>query len=86
LSKVTYGHHWKEYTSTEIRYYFEMLSDDFDVEINPYRYKDYELKSPFLAFKILSKIGNMTKIFSDDLEVIVSIRGKTGWKLDSPDY
>jgi 2-polyprenyl-6-hydroxyphenyl methylase/3-demethylubiquinone-9 3-methyltransferase len=63
-----------------------MLSDDFDVEINPYRYKDYELKSPFLVFKILSKIGNMTKIFSDDLEVIVSIRGKTSWKLDSPDY
>lgn len=46
LSKVTYGHHWKESSAKEIRAYFHMLSPDFEVQINPYHYMDYELKPP----------------------------------------
>lgn len=86
LTKVTYGHHWKEYSPKEIEYYFHSLSDDFQVSINPYHYKEYELKSPFLAFKILSRLGNLTNKFSDDLEVIVEVKEKKSWKKEMPKY
>ena len=31
LNIRTYGHHWKEYSAREIKYYFETLSSDFTV-------------------------------------------------------
>ncbi len=86
FSKVTYGHHWKEYSAKEIKKYFETLSPDFSVEVNPYKYKSYDLKPPFLMFKLLSKLGNMTKIFADDLEVIVSLKQKNKWGMEEPIY
>ena len=86
FSKVTYGHHWKEYSAKEIKKYFEALSPDFAVEVNPYNYKNYDLKSPYLMFKLLSKLGNMTKIFADDLEVIVQLKHKNTWGIDEPEY
>ncbi|MEB2782533.1 methyltransferase domain-containing protein [Algoriphagus sp. C2-6-M1] len=86
FSKVTYGHHWKEYSANEIQKYFNTLSPDFDVEVNPYKYKVYNLKPPYLMFKLLSKIGNMTTIFADDLEVIVRLKEKTTWGIEEPHY
>ncbi|WP_297338034.1 class I SAM-dependent methyltransferase [Algoriphagus sp.] len=86
FSKVTYGHHWKEYSAKEVKHYFSMLSDDFEVQVHPYHYKNYELKPPFLLFKLLSKVGNFTKTFADDLEVIVSLKEKTNWKIEPPCY
>lgn len=86
FSKVTYGHHWKEYSAKEIKKYFEALSPDFEVEVNPYNYKDYDLKPPYLMFKLLSKLGNMTKIFADDLEVIVKVKDKNEWGIREPEY
>ncbi len=86
FSKVTYGHHWKEYSAKEIKRYFEMLSPDFEIEVNPYNYKAYELKPPYLMFKLLSKLGNMTKKFADDLEVIVKLKGKKSWGIEEPNY
>ena len=86
MSKVTYGHHWKEYSAKEIKKYFEVLSPDFEVEVNPYNYKVYDLRPPFLLFKVLSRIGNKTKIFADDLEVIVRLGKKTRWGIEEPQY
>lgn len=86
FSKVTYGHHWKEYSAKEIIKYFEVLSPDFGVEVNPYNYKSYDLKPPYLMFKLLSKLGNMTKVFADDLEVIISLKDKTAWGIEEPKY
>jgi len=86
FSKVTYGHHWKEYSAKEIKKYFEALSPDFQVEVNPYRYKAYRLKPPYLLFKLLSKLGNMTNIFADDLEVIVRLKQKSKWVIEEPEY
>lgn len=86
FSKVTYGHHWKEYTSKEIKQYFNLLSDDFETEVNPYNYKDNDLKPPYLLFKLLSKIGNKTNFFADDLEVIVRLKEKRSWKIKEPEY
>lgn len=86
FSKVTYGHHWKEYTPREIKSYFHQLSTDFEVEIHPYHYKNYELKPPFLVFKALSRLGNLTKTFADDLEVVVKLPQKKSWKIKPPTY
>jgi 2-polyprenyl-3-methyl-5-hydroxy-6-metoxy-1,4-benzoquinol methylase len=86
ISKVTYGHHWKEYSAQEIKTYFQTLSDDFHVSINPYYYKEYELKSPYLAFKILSRLGNLTKKFAEELEVIVEVKEKKSWKKGLSEY
>lgn len=86
FSKVTYGHHWKEYSAKEIKSYFKALSEDFDVEVNPYNYKSYDLKPPYLMFKVLSKIGNMTNVFADDLEVIVTLNQKGKWVTQEPEY
>lgn len=86
ISKVTYGHHWKEFSAQEIKTYFHTLSDDFQVTINPYHYKEYELKSPYLAFKVLSKLGNLTKKFAEELEVIVELKEKKSWKKRLSEY
>ena len=86
LAKVTYGHHWKEYSPNEIRAYFTQLSPDFEVTISPYHYKNYELKPPYFMFKLLSKLGNMTDTFADDLEVIVNLKQKSQWGIKEPEY
>ncbi len=86
FSKVTYGHHWKEYSANEIKTYFQTLSPDFEVQINPYHYVDWELKPPYLMFKLLSKLGNKTKAFAADLEVIVHLRQKSQWGIKEPEY
>lgn len=36
MGNVTYGHHWKEYSASEIRRYFAMLSSDFIVTTDWY--------------------------------------------------
>ncbi len=86
MSNVTYGHHWKEYSISEIRSYFKYLSDDFDVLINSYSYRTYSIKSTNFIYNILSIIGNKTLKFSDDLEVIVTVKEKNNWKLDNKEY
>lgn len=86
LDKVTYGHHWKEYSAKEVKRYFQMLSDDFEVEIHKYHYKEFEMKGPFLMFKILSKIGNFTGFLSEELEIIVRVKKNHGWKKELPKY
>ncbi|WP_111668814.1 class I SAM-dependent methyltransferase [Algoriphagus litoralis] len=86
ISKVTYGHHWKEYSPQEIKTYFGALSEDFHVTINPYHYKEYELKSPYLPFKLLAKLGNLTKTFAEELEVIVELKEKKVWKKGLSEY
>lgn len=86
FSKVTYGHHWKEYSAKEIKKYFNILSPDFEIEVNTYNYKQYDLKPPYLLFKLLSRLGNMTNIFADDLEVIVKLSEKKVWGIEEPQY
>ena len=86
MSNVTYGHHWKEYSASEIKKYFRFLSSDFEVTVYPYQYRSYDLKSPNLIFKILSILGNMTNTFADDLEVIVNLKDKKNWILNEPKY
>jgi hypothetical protein len=48
--------------------------------------KNIESLLIYLVFKILSRIGNTTNVFADDLEVIVKLNKKTGWKIKSPTH
>jgi 2-polyprenyl-6-hydroxyphenyl methylase/3-demethylubiquinone-9 3-methyltransferase len=87
FSKVTYGHHWKEYSAKEVRDYFGSLSDDFELVINKYYYKKYSWANfNTSVFKVFSAIGNLSYFFRDELEVIIVVPKKNSWKLDKPTY
>lgn len=87
LSNVTYGHHWKMYSSSEIKRYFKELSNDFSVNIKRYSYSKIDTSSPgrtlWTTFEFL---GNLTYYFSTDLEAIVSIKKTGNWKMKAPEY
>ncbi|MBD3747869.1 MAG: methyltransferase domain-containing protein [Sphingobacteriales bacterium] len=84
---VTYGHHWKEYAGSEIQRYFHQLSDDFSVKINKYHYRHHDGNGLMgLSNKIFAFIGNLSYVFADDIEAIVTIRKTGNWKLKSPEY
>ena len=59
FQKVTYGHHWKEYSKTELRTYFSSLSDGYNPEVSYYSYKKMDrnsLKDHF--YSLLMTVGN----------------------------
>jgi len=74
LDTVTYGHHWKEYSSKEIKEYFRILSPDFNVSIS--RYNDKSLKSG-IRDKLM-KCAGIFPFFRPEIEAIVSLSEKTG--------
>lgn len=89
FQKVTYGHHWKEYSKTELKTYFASLSDGYHPEVSYYSYKKMagnNLKDYF--YFLLMGLGNFLRVFSTDLEVVVHVNKKLhkGWKLKSPEY
>jgi 2-polyprenyl-6-hydroxyphenyl methylase/3-demethylubiquinone-9 3-methyltransferase len=87
FSKVTYGHHWKEYSAKEVKNYFGSLSDDFKLVINKYYYKKYAWSNLNTSiFKVFSAIGNLSYFFRDELEVIIVVPTKNSWKLEKPTY
>lgn len=87
FSKVTYGHHWKEYSAKEVKNYFGSLSDDFKLVINKYYYKKYSWANLNTSiFKVFSAIGNLSYFFRDELEVIIVVPTKNSWKLEKPTY
>jgi 2-polyprenyl-3-methyl-5-hydroxy-6-metoxy-1,4-benzoquinol methylase len=86
LDKVTYGHHWKEFSTSEIKAYFSSLSEDFQIEINNYHYKNHPLRGPFLFYQLLAKLGNQTRFFAEELEIIIQVNKKKGFKKISPNY
>jgi len=85
---VTYGHHWKEYSAYEMRTYFHLLNEGFQLKISKFCYKPNEglgsIKSPFSIF--LEKLGNRIYFFKEAMEVIVTVNKTTPWKVDIPEY
>lgn len=74
LDTITYGHHWKEYSSTEIKEYFHILSPDFNVSTNW-----YNAEPPSTGIRgTLVKCAGVFPFFRPEIEVIVSLSGKTG--------
>ncbi|WP_143959326.1 class I SAM-dependent methyltransferase [Litoribacter populi] len=87
LNQVTYGHHWKEYSAKELKHYFPSLSDDFEVTINQYNYKNYkQVIKGYPLYSFLAKIGNSTNIFAEELEAIVHVKKGHSWKKELPSY
>ena len=89
FGKVTYGHHWKEYSSNEVKSYFHQMSDAFNVKVSNYSY--FKRDNSSLKLKVLSLIialGNTLKFTSSDLEAIVTIdkNRHSGWKIKPPNY
>lgn len=88
LNTVTYGHHWKEYSSREIKAYFFQLNEGFKVSINKFAYKPSANK-PSLKNKIrglLTTIGNSIPVFKEGLEVVVKVDKSSPWKIEPPKY
>jgi len=70
LNVITYGHHWKEYSSREIKKYFATLSPDFTVETRTYEDADSNHSFVSKAFEVLPP-------FRSNIEAVVRLRGKT---------
>jgi 2-polyprenyl-6-hydroxyphenyl methylase/3-demethylubiquinone-9 3-methyltransferase len=70
LTVITYGHHWKEYSSKEIKTYFAQLSPDFLVDTATY--PDPDSNSTFLARGL-----EIIPQFRSNIEAVVRLRGKT---------
>ncbi len=88
FSNVTYGHHWKEYSAREIKYYFFKLSDAFKVTTRKYSCDKFDSKSTAnLIWSYLIKIGNLTYVMSSDIEAIITItKSEVPWKIEAPQY
>jgi len=89
FSKVTYGHHWKEYSYRELKKYHKTLSDDFSTIVRFYGYQPFDSSTlPNLFWSIVQKIGNATYFFSTDLEALVTVSksSEPKWKIQSPEY
>ncbi|GGZ19777.1 hypothetical protein GCM10007049_10400 [Echinicola pacifica] len=85
MAKGTYGHHWKEYSSREIKTYFELLSDDFSVEVQKYSYKTYKGEGQSL-YSTLAHIGNATGFLAEELEAVVTLHKGHPWKAINPQF
>lgn len=79
FGEVTYGHHWKEYSISELRKYFKTLSSDFDVTIETYSL----LPQSKVKRLILQALG-IIPAFRSDIEAVVRIAGKTGFAATAP--
>ena len=86
FNTVTYGHHWKEYSSSEIKRYFKSMSDDFLVKIKLYHYKKVNVDGINAGLTALfNYIGNFI-FLSEDIEAVVKVDKKGSWKLEPPKY
>ncbi|MBL0882568.1 MAG: hypothetical protein IBJ16_04315 [Chitinophagaceae bacterium] len=85
---VTYGHHWEEYSASEIRDYFKMLNDGFSLDIRKFHYKPVEKAHNWKAtFRIsLMNIGNTIPFFKEAMEIVVTVDKSHPWKVASPSY
>lgn len=84
---VTYGHHWKEYSASEIKKYFGYLSDGFKVDIATYRYKYFpSIDLRWRLRNLFYNLGNLIPFFRDELEAVVELDKSKPWKAVPPKY
>jgi 2-polyprenyl-6-hydroxyphenyl methylase/3-demethylubiquinone-9 3-methyltransferase len=79
LRTDTFGHHWKEYSASEIVEYFSRLSPDFRVAVRKVSYgpPSAELASQLGSIRTrLLTLGNATRFFADNLEAVVTVDSK----------
>jgi SAM-dependent methyltransferase len=81
LNTVTYGHHWKEYSSREIKEYFRLISPDFTVSTN--WYNDAPASQSLLG--TLARTAGVLPFFRPAIEGVASLSGKTGTLASVPE-
>lgn len=84
---VTYGHHWKEFSTKEISAYFRKMNDGFHVSMSKYHYQPYtptDLKSRLRIGLI--NTGNRIPFFREAIEAVVRVDKSYDWKINMPDY
>lgn len=88
LGTVTYGHHWKEYSAYELRRLFQVLSPDFDVSITAYELRPFEKWTGLKAGlrDIVRRTSAIFPLFQEELEAVITLRGRSAWHADPPDY
>ncbi|GEM_PF-616226 len=88
FTNVTYGHHWKEYSKSELMRYFRSLSPDFHCQINYWHFRPSSpirsIKDVFRRFS--QEWGRLIPCFDEQLEVVVSLNEKTGFTATPPEY
>jgi 2-polyprenyl-3-methyl-5-hydroxy-6-metoxy-1,4-benzoquinol methylase len=87
MQGATYGHHWKEYSASEIVEYFAWLSPDFRVQVRRLHYgrPNEEIARAIGPLRTaLIRLGNFTRYFADNLEAIITVPEKTQWRLVPP--
>ena len=80
LKTPTFGHHWKEYSSSELVQYFSRVSPDFRVAVRKVSYgsPDADVKRQLGSIRTgLLTLGNATGFFADNLEAVVTVGAKT---------
>lgn len=80
LENVTYGHHWKEYSPSEIREYFGLLSRDFEVDVHLHSHIDRDggLRG------LVARCASVLPILRTDIEAVVRLAGRTGFGAVDP--
>ncbi|MEA3427449.1 MAG: methyltransferase domain-containing protein [Bacteroidota bacterium] len=87
LSSVTYGHHWKEYSASEIRHYFTKLSDGFAVSIKKFQYQHHPPQNRIDTIRVLLlRIGNGIPFFKEAIEAVIQVDKSKPWKMNAPEY
>lgn len=88
LDRVTFGHHWKEYSAYELRQLFRALSPDFDVAIT-----SYELRESEKWVDLKAALRDMTRRassrfapFREELEAVITLRSRSVWRIEAPEY
>ncbi len=88
FSQVTYGHHWKEFSRTEIKEYFSMLSEDFDVRTCFFIFHKRVAGGGIRdwLWQSLIFVGRALYYFSPTIEAVIKVNKNMGFKIDPPDY
>lgn len=87
FATVTYGHHWKEYSTKEIREYFRKMNDGFKVTMRKFYYKSFVSDSFKSWFRVmLINTGNRIPYFRDGIEAVVTVDKSYDWKINTPVY
>jgi 2-polyprenyl-3-methyl-5-hydroxy-6-metoxy-1,4-benzoquinol methylase len=81
LKTITYGHHWKEYSASEIRNYFQFLSNDFQVKTS---YYSTDLQGRPAFKQVIKEVFATIPCFRSDIEAVIRLDGKTGFSAQAP--
>lgn len=79
LENVTYGHHWKEYSASELRRYFHELSQDFEVKVTLHSHLEGRSWRT-----LISRCLGTFPVFRTDIEAVVRLSDRTAFSAVDP--